>query len=468
MIYTAERDHQRALRVSDLLAFMVSVVLCLRLGVLPLPSGPAFLHTWSGAALLISFLVLWSGTLTLARAYEFSLARPSQLYKVVRAGMLFTLIAWPILAIHESTLSKALVVAFVPITVTVALIFRRVITPLVLRLAGSMPHLRVLIVGQGNAASRLEQSFAARNGYRLYRFELQPAAARSGSGVDISQFITHLDNCDPHEVVVAMDGRSTEHLAAMREVCQQRQLPWQFVPHLENLDDIGVCTQVVGDLPLVGIKPSAFSGFNLFIKHCMDFLLGCILLMCAAPAMLVIWLAIRLDSKGGAILVQRRVGYKGKVFNFYKFRTMYVDAKDTSHRDYVQKWMQDQSYATAESRPKVFKITDDKRITRVGRVLRRYSLDELPQIFNVLKLEMSLVGPRPAMPYEVERYQDWHKERFGAPPGLTGAWQVAGRNRLSFNEMVKLDIQYIRNWSPVEDFRLLARTIPAVLRGTGY
>jgi lipopolysaccharide/colanic/teichoic acid biosynthesis glycosyltransferase len=117
---------------------------------------------------------------------------------------------------------------------------------------------------------------------------------------------------------------------------------------------------------------------------------------------------------------------------------------------------------------KVFKIVDDKRITSIGRFLRKYSLDELPQLFNVLKLDMSLVGPRPAMEYEVEKYEQEHMARLYAPPGITGAWQVAGRNRLSFNQMVELDVQYIRNWSLFSDLRILALTIPAVLRGTGH
>src|SRR5436305_12425685 len=131
MIYTAERDHQRRLRISDLLAFMVSIVLSIKIRVLPLPPVPAFLHAWSGAALLLSLLVLWSGTLTLARAYEFSRARPSEVFKVVRAAMLFSLIAWPIIEIHETVFSRPLVLAFVPITVLATLVFRSIMTPLV-------------------------------------------------------------------------------------------------------------------------------------------------------------------------------------------------------------------------------------------------------------------------------------------------------------------------------------------------
>jgi lipopolysaccharide/colanic/teichoic acid biosynthesis glycosyltransferase len=116
----------------------------------------------------------------------------------------------------------------------------------------------------------------------------------------------------------------------------------------------------------------------------------------------------------------------------------------------------------------VFKIVRDKRITRIGAILRRYSIDEWPQIFNVVKLEMSLVGPRPALPYEVESYREWHKQRFDAPPGMTGLWQVSGRNQLSFDEMAQLDIEYLRRWSLPLELKILAKTIPTVLAGSGH
>ena len=143
---------------------------------------------------------------------------------------------------------------------------------------------------------------------------------------------------------------------------------------------------------------------------------------------------------------------------------MYSDSDDRVHRTYVKEWMRNRPAKDTA----VFKIAGDKRVTRVGAILRRYSLDELPQLFNVIKFDMSLVGPRPALPYEVEDYAAWHKERFEAPPGLTGLWQVSGRNLLSFKGMIGLDLQYVRNWSIGLDFGILAKTIPAVLRGTGH
>ena len=227
---------------------------------------------------------------------------------------------------------------------------------------------------------------------------------------------------------------------------------------------ISALTQVVQGEALVCPRLCALTGAKLRCKQAIDLVLGFLLLLIALPFMAVIWLAIRLDSKGPAIIVQNRIGYQGRPFRFYKFRTMYWGCGDGAHRAYIKDWM--------DNRPAegggVYKLVNDPRVTRIGAILRRYSLDELPQLFNVLKLDMSLVGPRPALPYEVENYTPWHEKRLDAPPGITGLWQVSGRNRLSFENMVRLDIQYLRRWSIGLDFKLLAKTIPTVLLGTGH
>ena len=163
----------------------------------------------------------------------------------------------------------------------------------------------------------------------------------------------------------------------------------------------------------------------------------------------------------------------GTPFELLKFRTM-RPASDAAHREYVSRWISPARRAGANGvsdriyqRDEIYKMTDDPRITRLGAILRRFSLDELPQLINVLRGEMSLIGPRPAIPYEVAMYQDWHRRRLTALPGLTGLWQVSGRNRLSFDEMVRLDIDYIDHWSLARDLAILARTPRAVMRGDG-
>jgi lipopolysaccharide/colanic/teichoic acid biosynthesis glycosyltransferase len=159
----------------------------------------------------------------------------------------------------------------------------------------------------------------------------------------------------------------------------------------------------------------------------------------------------------------------GRVFLFYKFRTMHVNADNKTHKEYQQKFIAGRAEANLgdATRP-AYKLPADPRITRVGGWLRRTSLDEVPQLFNVLVGDMSVVGPRPPIPYEVESYELWHRKRLDMKPGLTGLWQVSGRNRLPFEEMVKLDLFYIENWSLLLDLKIILRTVLVVLRGDGY
>jgi lipopolysaccharide/colanic/teichoic acid biosynthesis glycosyltransferase len=165
---------------------------------------------------------------------------------------------------------------------------------------------------------------------------------------------------------------------------------------------------------------------------------------------------------------QQRIGAQGRRFEMLKLRTMKTAAADSVHRQYVERWISDGRSADANGNGgKVFKLANDSRVTRVGRILRKFSIDELPQILNVVRGDMSLIGPRPALPYEVEHYQDWHRRRLEGLPGITGLWQVSGRNQISFDEMVKLDVKYLEDWSLTTDIGILLRTIPVLLKGEG-
>jgi lipopolysaccharide/colanic/teichoic acid biosynthesis glycosyltransferase len=189
-----------------------------------------------------------------------------------------------------------------------------------------------------------------------------------------------------------------------------------------------------------------------------------------APIFLVVALAIKTTSKGPVFFRQRRTGQYGKPFVFLKFRSMYVNNDAAVHREYVTKLIagKAEKHASGENGQGVYKLTNDPRISRVGAFLRKTSVDELPQFINVLKGEMSLVGPRPPIPYEVEAYDIWHRRRLlEAKPGITGLWQICGRSRVKFDDMVRLDLQYARTWSPWMDIKILARTPGAVLLGEG-
>lgn len=216
------------------------------------------------------------------------------------------------------------------------------------------------------------------------------------------------------------------------------------------------------DLHQAGQKQSLLN-----IKRLMDVAGSLLALIVFSPLLLLIALAVKLSSSGPVFFRQQRVGQYGKCFTFLKFRSMYTNNDHSVHREYVTKMIiGDTAEPLHGNGEKVYKITNDKRVTRVGKFLRRSSLDELPQFLNVLKGDMSLVGPRPAIPYEVASYQTWHRLRvLEVKPGITGLWQVNGRNRIKFDEMVRLDLQYAKVWSPWLDIKILIRTPGAVFKG---
>jgi lipopolysaccharide/colanic/teichoic acid biosynthesis glycosyltransferase len=199
------------------------------------------------------------------------------------------------------------------------------------------------------------------------------------------------------------------------------------------------------------------------IKRLIDIIGSSLIFLLCAPLFLVITIAIMLTSRGPVMFRSTRLGYRGKPFAFLKFRSMYVQGNTPSiHKEYVTKLISGAYGAVGEGG--VYKVTNDPRITPFGRFLRRTSLDELPQLWNVLRGDMSLVGPRPPLPYELSMYQPWHRQRLSSKPGITGLWQVAGRSSTTFDNMVKLDIEYIEHPSILEDLRILFATPSAVIR----
>ncbi|MGH8606509.1 MAG: sugar transferase [Gammaproteobacteria bacterium] len=210
--------------------------------------------------------------------------------------------------------------------------------------------------------------------------------------------------------------------------------------------------------------------FWILLKQGFDLAGALLALVLLSPAMLITALAVKLTSPGPAIFTQTRVGQKGAPFTLYKFRSMYLDTAEGIHREYITKfingWHEESNEGTKE-RP-LYKLKSDPRITWIGRIIRKTSIDELPQLFNVLKGDMSLVGPRPPLPYEVEQYQSWHLRRvLEMKPGMTGLWQVEGRSETSFDNMVRLDLRYVRTWSFAFDVRILIKTVKAVLLSVG-
>jgi exopolysaccharide biosynthesis polyprenyl glycosylphosphotransferase len=224
---------------------------------------------------------------------------------------------------------------------------------------------------------------------------------------------------------------------------------------------------LLGGVPLVELRRSPQRGWGLTAKRVLDVAAvtaGGIVLL---PALGLIAAGIKLTSPGPVLYKQERVGRQGRRFTLYKFRSMVVNNDDEAHRNYVKSLMRGKAAGVDAHGRKVYKMMDDPRVTRFGRFLRRTSLDELPQLWNVFRGEMSLVGPRPCLPYEWDLYEDWQRHRLDVVPGITGLWQVTGRSQVSFEEMVLLDLHYITNWSLGLDLALLTRTIPVVIHGSG-
>ena len=237
------------------------------------------------------------------------------------------------------------------------------------------------------------------------------------------------------------------------------------------LDNYTDAEQIGAAKPATGTGRVALKRSRLerLLKRSTDIGMSLGVLVIGLPFFLAIALLIKLTSKGPVFFKQDRIGENGEVFAFFKFRTMRTDCDDSLHREFTRKFIQGRlpEASLDESACGSYKMTDDPRITAVGSFLRKTSLDELPQFINILKGEMTIVGPRPPVPYEYECYDDWHKLRLKVRPGLTGLWQVNGRSAVPFHEMVMMDIYYIENWSLMLDFKIMLKTVPVMLAGTG-
>lgn len=325
---------------------------------------------------------------------------------------------------------------------------------------------RVLVVGGTGLGRNVMEGIVAQSflGYALVGYledREQPLIVsrqrhfRHLGSVDDLDTLLDTDMVD--QVIIALPFWEHYKLPQLVTTCRTAGVEFRVVPDLYELSFDRVDVGDLSGIPLIGLKELSLKGWNLVLKRVMDLTLVVVSAPLVVPLCLVIAWAIRYDSPGPAIFKQRRVGKDGRSFTAYKFRTMVVDAEERK-ADLI---------AFNEADGPIFKIRNDPRMTRVGRLLRRSSVDELPQLWNILLGDMSLVGPRPPTPEEVARYDKWHRRRLEVMPGLTGLWQVLGRSDTAFDEMVRLDIYYAENWSPSMDVRILLQTIPAVLSGRG-
>ena len=325
---------------------------------------------------------------------------------------------------------------------------------------------RVLVIGSGEVGRSLIRTLLARPdlGYQAMGY-LHDGLSENNIGLgripNLGTFTdlqkTLAERPQLHTVFIALPGEMHQQIAQLLHICQQHGVRAQVVPDLLQLSMNRVEFNNMAGIPTLGVRDVGINRVQQTLKRLLDLV---VILIGGIPALLataIIALAIKLDSSGPIIYKATRIGKNGRPFQMYKFRSMVVDADQ--HKDRLKQFNQADG--------PIFKMKDDPRMTRVGRFIRRLSLDELPQIYNVLLGQMSLVGPRPPLGEEVADYKPWHKQRLSVIGGITGLWQVSGRSDLTFDELCLLDIYYIENWSLALDIRILLQTIPHSLFGRG-
>lgn len=325
---------------------------------------------------------------------------------------------------------------------------------------------RALVVGSGEVGRGVIRTLLARPdlGFRILGY-LGGAIGESNLGSERIPYLGDYQNLeavldskkDLHTIFIALPSDMHREIAYLLRICREKNVRAQVVPDLLQMSLNQVEFINLSGIPMLGVRELRISRLGRTAKRIMDLVLVFLLSIPALLLTAVIAIAIRIDSPGPIIYSGTRVGRNGKVFDMYKFRSMVMGAD--AQKQALKKWN--------EADGPLFKIKDDPRRTRVGRWLRRTSLDELPQLYNVLLGQMSLVGPRPPLPEEVAEYQSWQMQRLSVIGGMTGFWQVSGRSNLTFDELCLLDIYYIENWSLALDIRILLQTIPHTLFGKG-
>jgi exopolysaccharide biosynthesis polyprenyl glycosylphosphotransferase len=333
------------------------------------------------------------------------------------------------------------------------------VTQDLLRALGARRH--ALIAGSTEQVAHLHQALgSARNGID---YEFVGALAPSADGIDLPvlgdlhDLSSVLDDVRVDELIVTDSGFSERELVEIVSDAHRRGVRVRIAPKATELLTQRAQFVPGQGVPLFELHPPAFIGIDWFVKRAFDLLVAALVLLIGLPLWVTIALAVKLSSRGPIFYRDTRIGLGERKFGMLKFRTMYADAAGR----------QAELEASNEADGPLFKIREDPRVTPVGGFLRRFSLDEIPQLWNVLRGEMSLVGPRPLPLRDFAQLEPWHRKRYLVLPGVTGLWQISGRSNLGFDHLVRLDFYYLENWSIWLDIWILAKTIPAVLSGRG-
>jgi exopolysaccharide biosynthesis polyprenyl glycosylphosphotransferase len=388
---------------------------------------------------------------------------PSQ---ITRLTFSYSLAVWVFAGVLFFTFretSRLLVIYFSFINYIALIVERYVVCSILKKKHNRNNAASVLIVGVSDTSNLLAKTISEELGsvFKLVGFvdfeapeDLELPARFLGTIQDLGEIVRK------NEVEIIIIAKTDCHYGYLESLVRDLiHLPVRIylAPDSVQLALVEAEVEQVGNIVLIGIREPVIQGGKRFSKRIMDIAISVVLFLLTWPLLIVIWIFIKIDSKGPVIFAASRVGEGGKVFRMYKFRTMYVGSENLQHS--VTK--------TDEQGRKIYKVKDDPRITKVGRWLRQTSLDELPQLFNVLKGEMSWVGPRPEQPFITKEYEHWQWQRVLVPPGVTGWWQVSGRSDLPMHLNTNYDVYYVRNYSILLDLKILIRTVVEVLRGKG-
>ena len=393
-------------------------------------------------------------------------------YAGLAVGAVTTALALVIIGMYAQQVGlwSRLIMVFVWVTVIAVLAISRLIKRLVVLAMWERGRWleRVLVVGNRGLAKQVmeELRYSTTHGAMLAGYIDGPPDDRDMPQPDarfpwlggLEELGAILARRDIDQVIVALPFWAHDRLPDVVNTCRAYDIEFRVAPDLYELSFDRVNIQRLSSIPLLNLKKNVIRGWNYVFKRSIDIAL----IGATAPLWASIWglaaLMIKLsDPKATTLFKQPRVGKNGVPFTVYKLRTMIPNAEE------LKEQLRDQN----EAEGALFKIKDDPRVTRLGRIFRKLSIDELPQLYHVLRGEMSLVGPRPQVPDEVAQYQPWHRRRLEVTPGLTGLWQATGRSETSFDDMVRLDIYYTEHWSLWLDIRIMLMTIPAVLFGKG-
>jgi len=410
-------------------------------------------------------IAIWFITYIVLSIYD-----PKQTYKavdefqaVIVANLFASLVFAGTLYLTFRDVSRLLFVYFAVLDMA-ALLSWRVVARGVFRLLDgrSFTERRVLVVGSGELAHRVSATIReyAWTGLTLAGY-LDDDPNHKSNGLPVlgtyadASYVVLEHKID--EIVIALPGDAHEQMNRLIADVQSVPVNIRVLPDYYSLAVFRATVDDFGGLPLINLREPVLNPYQRLMKRLLDLTVGSIALLLSAPLIALIAIAIRLDSPGPAFFRQTRVGENGKLFEMIKFRSMVLDA-DERLAEVVQE--------TADGRV-IHKQENDPRVTRIGRFIRATSLDELPQLVNVLKGEMSLVGPRPELPWLAEKYEPWQRKRFAVPQGMTGWWQVNGRSDKLMHEHTEEDLFYIQNYSLLLDIRILYRTIGAVIKRSG-